>query len=199
MFLGELRSAQTTKAGPDLVTELSTGDSDQAGLLARSTASFGPGCNGYVVARRLLADMGCGVGNLASVASILMSTPIYQQGVVLKGNSLDHLLDLALSCGLEVKLQGQVAQWTALGQPINGQAYSLTPSTGLIGSPSLDTQGTLTCETLMLPGLVPGQPIVLSSKFVTGLFRVTSMQTTGDTAGKEWSHSIEAKRYGKAA
>jgi hypothetical protein len=199
LFLGEMRSAQTVADESDLVTELNTGDGDEAKLLARSSASFGAGANALIVAKKLLADMGCGVGNIATVSSILQAAPLFAGGYVLKGNCMSHLSDLALSCGLEVSIQGGVAQWTTLGQPLGGQAYNLNADTGLIGSPTVDTKGVLNATCQLLPGINPGDPIVLSAKYVKGTFRVTSIETTGGTwAGQPWEHSIEAKRVGLA-
>ncbi len=201
IFSGQLRSAQTSTDGPDTVTELSTGDGDQAMGLARSTGSFGVGSNPYIIATALLNDMGIGVGNIATVASILKAGKMFSGGVVLKGSSLDHLVDLAAGCTpqLEVTVQNGVAQWTQLGQPTGGSAYLLTSNTGLTGSPAIDTKGVLTMQTLLLPGLKPGSPIQVNAKYVQGLFRIVSIETTGDTAGDEWGHQIEAKPYGLGA
>lgn len=201
VFLGQLRSAQTTTDGATTTTELQTGDGDAAAILARSTHCFGAGANAYMVAQQLIKDMGCGAGNIATVATILKGSPVYQKGVVLKGNSLDHLCDLALNCGLEVTLQSGNLQWVSMGQPLAGQAYLLqtTPTnTGVIGSPSVDTKGVLSIETLMMPGIVPGIPIVVKTDYISGLYRITSVETTGDIRGEDWRHSIEAKRYGLA-
>lgn len=198
LFKGQLRSAQTTTSGPDTVTELTTGDGDSAMVLARSVGSFGKGSNAYNVALSVLNDMGIGVGNIASFQSVLSSGPMFSGGVVLKGASNDILTDIAFGLGLEVTIQNGVAQWTKLGQPTGGTAYLLTSDTGLIGSPSVDTKGVLTAQTLMLPGLKPGASIQVQAKYVKGLYRITSIETTGDTAGNEWCHQIEAKAPGLA-
>lgn len=199
IFLGEMRAAQTVTDGPDTVTELTTGDGDQAMVLSRSTTCFGAGANAYNVALQLLGDAKIGQGNIITVATTLRSAKLYQKGVVLKGNSWDHLVDLARGCGLEVSVQSGVAQWTSLGQPLPGQAYSLSSDSGLIGSPTVDTKGVLSCEVLMLPGLQPGSPIVLDAKYVKGQFRIVSMETVGDVSGNDWVHRIEAKRIGLVA
>lgn len=203
VFLGELRSAQTIKTEEgDTVTELTTGDGDSAAILARAPGKcFGAGANAYQVAQYLLAQMGCGVGNIATVRSILTSAPCYQRGVVLKGRAYELLRDLALSCGLEVTVQGGVAQWLSQGEPLGGQAYvlSTTPTnTGVVGSPTVDTKGVLSLKTLLLPGLAPGAPIVVKTTYISGLYRITSIETTGDTRAGDWYHAIEAKRIGLA-
>lgn len=195
IFFGEMRSAQTVRDGDDFVTELQTGDGDEAIAVARVSASLGP-TNAYAVAQQLLKAMGSGQGNLASVASVLRGSTLYQQGGALKGNPAAILTDLCASVGLEFSLQGGQAQFLSLGQPLDGSAYELSSDTGLIGEPSVDTKGVLCCMTLMLPGLKPGQLVYMNSLFVQGNYRIASMVTVGDTAGNDWSHKIEAKREG---
>ncbi len=202
IFLGELRSAQTVTDGADTVTELQVGDADQASIKARISQTFGAGANALMVAKALIAVMGCGAGNIATVASVLSAAPCYTKGVVAKGAALDHLCDLAKSCGLEVTLQnGNVLQWLSMGEPLGGQAYlfQTTPTnTGVIGSPSVDTKGVLALDVLMVPGLLPGNPIVVQTKYISGPYRICSMETVGDTHSNDWHHSLECKRNGLA-
>lgn len=197
IFLGEMRSAQTVTEGPDFVTELQTGDGDQAAVVARINQSLGP-TNAMNVAQALLSAAGIGTGNLSRVASVLRAATLYQQGVTLKGNPVSKLTALCKSVGLEFSVQQGQAQFLSTGQPLDGSAYELSSDTGLVGSPSVDTKGVLSCMTLMLPGLRPGQLIFMNSRFVQGTYRVTSMVTVGDTKGNEWHHKIEAKRPGLA-
>lgn len=199
IFLGQMRSSQTTIDGPETVTELQTGDGDDAMILARSSAAISAGANALAVAKRLLSDARLSPGNLASVQAVLQAAALYRAGVVLKGSSWDLLVDLARGCGLEVSIQNGSAQWTSLGQPLAGQAYSLSSDTGLIGSPTVDTKGVLSFEMLMAPGIAPGVPVVMNAKYVQGLYRVTAVETVGDVAGVEWVHRCEAKRFGLAA
>jgi hypothetical protein len=181
--------------GDDFVTELQTGDGDEALAVAHIATALKP-TNAYDVAVILLKAMGSGQGNLPAVARELRSTTLYQQGGMLKGNPGDILSDLCKSVGLEVTVQNGQAQFLSLGQPLDGSAYELSSDTGLIGEPSVDTKGVLCCMTLMLPGLKPGQLIYMNSLFVQGNYRIVSMMTVGDTSGNEWAHRIEAKRNG---
>lgn len=201
IFQGALRAAQTMTDGATTTTELTTGEGDSAAILARTSFHFGAGASAYTVALQLLSDMGCGMGNTASVANILKSAPAYKYGVTIKGRSSHHLADLAASCGLEVTLPKGIPQWLPLGQPLPGQAYLLqtTPTnTGVIGSPSVDTKGVLSIDVEMLPGIAPGISIVVQTSYLSGLYRVTSVETIGDTHGVDWKHSIEASRLGNA-
>ena len=202
IFLGELRSAQTVQQGTNFVTEISTGDSDQAKLLARTSVSTGPGKCAYDAVLQLLGDMGCGPGNLASVQAALQKSPLFKSGYTLKGRSMAKLVEIARSCGLEVSMQAGIAQWCYAGQALGGQAFLLssTPTnTGLIGSPTQDTKGIVHLETLLIPQLAPGQPIQVQARFVSGNFRILDIETEGDTHGMSWGHRIEAAYPGTAA
>lgn len=201
IFLGELRDAQTVRDGPnDFVTEMTTGDGDDALVLSRVNASFPQGATALQVAQKLIDAMGCGQGNLPKVADLFRGSTIYQHGVMLKGNAFEKLRDLCFSLGVEVSIQSGKAQFLSTGRPFGGSAYELAddPNTGLTSDPSVDTKGVLTSGTLLLPDLEPGGPIVLNTDQVNGLFRIISIETRGDTAGNEWGHQIEAKRYGLA-
>lgn len=196
LFLGEMRSAQTLIDGPNTVTELQTGDSDAAAIMARLSKGFGAGTSAYTVAKALFAAMGVGNGNIESFASILRGSPLYASGATLKGNAMQALIDLAAGCGLEVSLQQGVPQFVSLGQPVGGSAYLLSSDTGMVGSPSMDTKGTLTVQCLLLPGMRPGVPVQVNGEYVQGLFRIISVESTLDTKENDWTHTLECRRYG---
>jgi hypothetical protein len=198
IFQGELRSAQTVTSGADSVTELNSGDGDIATIISRVNQQVPGGNSAFFVAKILLDAMGCGYGNLYSdpVQSILRNAKIYTKGVMLKGNAADHVVDLCASVGLEFSLQGGVAQFLSLGQPLGGDAYELTPDQGLIGSPSCDTKGVLSFCSLILPGIKAGGPIDIESDNAAGLYRVTSLEIVGSTFGNDWYCKGEAQRYG---
>lgn len=198
IFLGEMRSAQTVRDGDDFVTELTSGDGDFAQIYARLNVQAPRGTSAYTVVQQCLTAMKSGNGNLSAVAQTLRGATMYQQGAVLKGNAHDLLVDICRSVGLEVKIQNGQAQFLSLGQPLAGQAYNLTPNTGLIGEPSVDTKGVMSCMTLMLPELIPGKAVVVNSRFVSGTYRVVSMDTSGSTFDNEWGHRLECKYLGRA-
>ena len=198
VFSGALRTGQPVIDGADTVMELNSGDGDQAAVLARTSYAFPPGANAYGVVQQLLADMNAGAGNTSTVANVLKGSPLYSMGVTLKGSSFDHLQDIARSCGLEVSIQKGAAQWAQMGKATSALQYHLTPSTGLYGSPTMDTKGLVSVQTALIPGINPGDPVKVDAKFVSGQLRVTDIETTGSTFGPEWGHKINLKREGLA-
>ena len=213
IFLGQLRNAMVTSQGPDYTIELQAGDFDQGTVASRSTSTFGTGTTPWQIVQQLISDMGCGAGNTATYRGTLLSSGIYQNGYTLKGSSYDHLQDLAWSLGLEVTMQSGCLQWTVIGGAMGGaNAYTISSKTGLIGSPTIGVEGVknnpktpglkkvkgftgtlLTCETLLLPGLTPGQYIYVDGEFVQATCRILSMQTKGDTNANEWGHTLEGQ------
>jgi hypothetical protein len=200
IFLGEMRSGQSVTDGPDIVTELDTGDGDTALALQRINQSFGVGTTPLAIARALLAQMGVGNGNLAAAIAVFNRAPgaMFQKGLVLKGNASDHLIDICASVGLEFSVQNGQARFLPTGAPLAGQAYVLSSDTGLVGTPSVDTQGIVSFMTFILPGIEPGAPVQIDSAFVQGLFRIIDVQITGETFGNDWYCRCEGARYGVA-
>lgn len=198
IFLGELRAAQTSTDGAEVITSLSTGDGDKAIKLGRINVSIGPGTTSATAMRAILKALGIGQGNLPKALTLLGQAGLvqmYAKGAVLKGLAAEHMTDLCRSAGLSWSVQDGQLQVTTLGQPLDGQAISVTPDTGLIGSPSVDTKGVMSCTTLMLPGVRPGMKIAVDSDSVKGGFRIISTEHTGDTFGDDWYVHIEARKY----
>jgi hypothetical protein len=138
----------------------------------------------------------CGVspGNLESAitnAKLKGSGSVFKGGTAVSGNAWITLQRLAASAGLEVSIQRGKLQFLEAGKGLFGQAYELSASTGLLGSPSVDQKGKLKCQTLMLQDLFPGRKVVIAAESVSGSFRVTRARYVGDTSGTDWQIDIE--------
>ncbi len=198
VFLGELRAAQTVTEGADLVTELCTGDSDQALINSRISAPLGPGTTPDVGMRKILSALGIGQGNLTSALKALQTAGVAQmfnKGAALKGRAANMMSNLCKSAGLEWSVQDGQLQVLPLGQPLAGVPVSVSPDTGMIGSPTVDTKGILNVTTLIIPSIKPGVRISVSARSVKGNFRVISCNYVGDTMGNEWFCKIEASKF----
>jgi hypothetical protein len=203
LFLGELASAQTVTSGADFVTELNSGDSQTGLVLQRINVNVQPGTSPVTVAKQLMSQMGfAGLGNFAAVQSLFTSAPgassLYQRGGILKGNAAFRLQSLCASVGVEFSIQNGQPQFLALGQPLAGEAYLLSPTTGLVGTPTCDNAGIMNCTAFLVPGLVPGAPINVQSAFVNGLFRILSVEYVGETNGQPWYAKLQAGSLGVA-
>jgi hypothetical protein len=199
IFSGELRAGESTTDGPDIVTQLTTGDGDEALTQARLSIAMGPGTSAAQVLDAIVQGLGVGPGNVATAKQLLASLPnaskFFSKGVVLKGAAADIMSDFCRSTGLAWSVQNGALQVTELGQPVQGQAILIDADHGLVGSPTVDTTGLLRLRTLMLPDLFPGTKLSMNSLTVKGGYAVTYVETIGDTFGDDWCHEIEAERY----
>ena len=200
VWLGELREAQTSHNGTDMITTLTTGDGDKAVARQRVNVAVGPGTTSATALRTLLKAMGIGQGNLPRALALLNSqgsAQLYAKGALLKGLAADHMTDLCRSAGLEWSIQEGQLQVTSLGQPLDGQAILVSAASGMVETPTVDTKGILSVTTLMIAGIRPGVKIAVDSESISGGFRVISCEYEGQTFGPDspWYIRIEAQRY----
>ena len=195
LFLGVARTVYTVRDGTDLITILQTGDGEQEYQQARVNVSIAPGATNKQAVDAVVKALGLGEGNLSSVAaSIAAGQPLFPQGAVLTGSASQVLHRVMQSLGLEFSIQSGALQILKVGEPLSGTATELTPNTGLVNSPSIDNEGVLTAQSLIIPDIFPGRPLSVESEFLSGNFRVESCRYSGDTAGSEWYIDIEAKK-----
>ncbi len=202
LFSGELRAAQDTGEAPNVVTELSTGDGDKAITQSRINLSIPPGASMATVFQQIVKAFG-GVqsGNLQTAIAQIEASPgaaqLFSKGVLLKGSAAEILSDICRSTGFQWSVQNGALSIIPLGQPLAGLATAIDDSHGMLGIPTVDTKGVVTVKTEMLPGLMPGSKISLTSRNATGGFRITGMSTEGDTSigSPSWGHTLTLSRY----
>jgi hypothetical protein len=197
-FLGELRAGFTVNEGAEVITQLSTGSGEKELQQARMNVPLGPGTSIQQALQELVSTLGIGNGNIAQAAAQLQTNgqaTFSSKGVVLKGNAAQHLTDFCKSAGLEWSIQDQQVQILQLNQPLQGQAILIDAAHGMEGSPSVDSKGVLSVETLMIPGIKPGVLITMNAIHVQGNYRVQTVETHGDTFGNDWGHKISAIKF----
>lgn len=198
LFLGEVRSATHEVDGPDVVTTVETGDSDKAIATTRIQLSVGPTVPVTQVLEAIVSKLGIGKGNLLQIAPVLATkgkATLFGVGSAISGSAARAMTDLCRSAGLEWSVQDGNLQILDLNKSLAGKAVLLSPSTGLIGSPTVDGKGVLKAKALIIPELVPGRLVVIDSKSVKGGYRVQVVEHTGDSHGSEWYVEIEGKKY----
>ena len=202
IYLGEVRSlAAGMVDGPDIRTELTSGDTEKAMQTARIAVPIGAGASQLSVLQSLTNALGVGPGNIADAAAKLQKAGrlIFARDTVIVGNVARVITDLCRAGNLEWSIQDGTIQLLDIGAALAVKPYSLSASTGLVGSPKLDKDGKVSASVLMLPGLRPGMPVVFDSKFVKGTFRVIEATYAGDTWGDgddAWGIDIVCDRPG---
>jgi hypothetical protein len=198
IFLGNLRTVDSERMGPDWVTSIASGDGERAFRTARINQSFGPRTPPDVALRALVKSLGLGNGNMAQVLSSLRmngSGTLLTRGLVLSGPTARMMSDFCRSANLEWSIQDGNLQFVDLNTALSQKAVVLSPSTGMIESPNVDGSGVLQCKTLMIPGLRCGALVVVKGVNVQGTYRVEKITYEGDTHGHEWGCVLEGRRY----
>jgi hypothetical protein len=197
VWLGDLRTAQSVLDDATWVTTLKSGDGEKAWQNARLHVSFGPRTSLDTALRAIVRSLGIGEGNISKFTQRLKmaGSAIFPSGAVLSGSTSRQLLDFARSAGLEASIQDGALQLLDRGKALPAEAVRLTPETGLIGSPTVDNQGILTAQTLMIPDIVCGCLVVVEAERIKGNYRVEKVTWSFDRAGTDWGCEIQASRY----
>lgn len=205
IWLGDLRTVDSTTDGVSVRTTVASGDGEKAFQHAEVSKAFGPGTAPDVALRAIARAMGIGDGNLdqaiarltaegrASIAASL------KHGVVFAGPAARQLTDWGASAGLTWSIQDGSLQLLNRGKALAQKAILLDSvtgvNTGLLDSPTVDNEGTLTARMLMTPDVYPGRLVALKSQHIDGTFRIERASYVGDNFGGEFSITIEASRY----
>lgn len=199
IWQGDLRTVQSKHDGTDWVTELGSGDGEEAYQRSRVNLSFGRGTPVATILTALASAIGLGTGNLPLYLPRLALSPtisqITMQGIALSGSAADQLTNITHSVGLEWSIQDGVLQFTERGLPTLGQVVLVSPLTGMVDEPTIDNEGVLTVTMLMIPNIVPASVIVVASQTVTGNFRIEKVTYEGDTSGQPWYATCECKPF----
>jgi hypothetical protein len=116
-------------------------------------------------------------------------------GAVALSGTCKRVLDrLGRSWGYEWSIQDGVLQVLDEGEAATPEilAVKLTPTTGLIGSPTKTERG-VKARSLLRPSLRPGSYLVVESEFLTGGYKAESVRHDGDTHGGAWNTETEAR------
>jgi hypothetical protein len=201
LFSGELRGAQDISEGPNVIVELSTGDGDAAITQTRLNLVVPAGATMSQVFQQIVDSMGVQSGNLQSALGQFQSSPqaarLFAKGAALKGSAAEILSDMCRSVGIQWSIQNGAIQILPVTTPPEGQAILIDENHGMVGTPTVDTKGIAVVRTLMIPGIIPGSKIALSSRNASGGFTVIGMEIEGDTSpgSTTWGYTLNCERY----
>jgi len=197
LFRGDLRKAIPSRDGTDWTVKVTAGDGEHAIRTARVSRSFSPGTSVGAVVQHIAETMGVGIGNAREAlrgARLGEGESVFPEGTVLYGSAAAELTRLCAAARLTWTVQDGNLQVLPLGGALERTALVLGPDTGLIGSPEIVNRRTVNVKALLIPGLVPGQQVILNSAIVTGTWRITEAEYAGDTEGPDWNASLVLHR-----
>lgn len=198
IYDGELQRISSKRQGEDWLTEIESGDGARTIRSARVSVSSRSDSLLRTSLEQCANALGVGIGNAAEAFARASASTRVRQGSVLSGQAEEVLTRLCDSVQLEWSIQGGVLQVLPARSALTSEAVRLAPSTGLVGSPSVDSTGKLHAEALLIPQLEPGRLVSVDSTHVQGTWRITRASYVGDLSGSAWGVTIEGRLEGRA-
>lgn len=200
IFLGNARRQYSEREGTDITTIIQASDGGSEIQKARIARSYEPGSPVTSAVRDAVSALGIGEGNLADFEDAYKArngTDSFPDGFTASGQASRVLNGLVRSAGLRWSVQDGVLQLQRPREPLQTQAVRLSPSTGLVGTPTRgapqrNKRPTVTAQALIQPEFYPGRRVVLESS-IEGTYEITQVKYTGNTRAVDWYATLELR------
>lgn len=201
IFKGEAVEISTTRNMPGVVTTVKAQDGFRASK-QRISKSFSPGTEVGDIIADVMGSLKINASKgLARARSGDLTGGIKQifNGLTVSGNSKEELDKLAKTYGFDWSIQDDELQVLLPEEATPEVAVVMTPSTGLIGSPTrvLDDKrpkkNIVRGRSLLIPAIKPGRLIQLDSLEISGSFRTLTVMHTGQSDGGDFFSEWEGE------
>lgn len=196
IFKGKLEAGKSVLQGVDWVTTMQSTDGGKELREGRINLSF-KSVDVSEAFRRCADQLGVGLGNALEKigeGNIRGALTGFANGLVMSGPAQKELDRLAKTYGYEWSVQAGELQLLGPNDAISpNDAIILDSQHGMVGSPQAGEKGIVEVRSLLNPHMTPGRVIALSSRQVSGFFRVEQTTFTGDTRGQDWYADLELK------
>lgn len=188
VFVGNVTrgGVQTIWSGNDKTTTISLAHKSEAHT-ARKTASYAAQVESKTIIREMAESMGVGVGNLSDIPATTYAT-----GFVALGNASDTMTALCDDLGVGWSIQEGQLLFLSGEVLIEGDGVLLSPSSGLLGSPT-QVKGGVEAVALMNLSLKIGHKIRIESRDVVGFYKLQKVAHSGSNRGGDFTSAIKAK------
>lgn len=188
LFAGVVRRAISTKEGPNWVTTVTLGDGESDRI---QLASIRKTYKKDTALKTALQDMvratGLGEGNLQDVVDVARQAALdkFPRSRTFVGPALAELYRQVRSFGFGYTIQdGTFVFYSDTSG--TGAGVLLSPETGLVGSPRLDSKGKVQFRALLNADIQPQAVVQLESAQINGRFLVERTNHLGDSRGQDW-------------
>lgn len=199
IFSGATRTVDHIRDHADWKTHVQCGDGEREYQFSFVNQNFGANQSFSDICKSVAKALNLNPGNLdQALSNAPKKISGFVKGFVAHGRSSDVLTTLLKSAGLDFSINDGAMLVVVPGQSASNEAFKLTPTTGLIGSPDHTPPdqkakpATLKCKCLLNPQIRPASIIEIESAGVNGKFVVQKLEHKGDSHGQEWTTEIEA-------
>lgn len=196
LFVGDLRLVRHVREGANIVTTLEAGDGEK-GALNWAKKWFPKNTGIRTIFEYLIREAQVGKGNLDEALAYEENNGLpdtIRKGMFVRGYALDELNELANSRGLDFSVQSNECQFTPIAEGLDGVPVPiLSPTSGLVSTPTFDNEGIMSCTAKLVPNVFPGSIIEIDSEFVKGRYKVRRVFYTGSLFDSAFEMDIEGK------
>ena len=202
VFSGTAAKISSEKTPTGYVTSIE----GKAGLKSLSKTlnkSFPPGTPYQDILLEVVQALGVDTTQVESdISSGKFTSAVACQGYALAGLASVVLNKLGESFGFSWSIQNDELVMLRSDGTVIGDSILLTPDTGLLGSTTqiIDerrkNEFIVKGRALLHAGIIPGRELGINDSNVSGFFKVTKVQHSGDTHGENWFSDFEAVELG---
>jgi hypothetical protein len=196
VYLGQLREVTSYLQKGNWITELHSGDAERALAKTRINKSYGKGTPLDQIVKDMISGLRTARGNTDSAVltgNLADAGRMFLNGVTLSGSIRKELSRILSSMGKEWSVQDGETQIIDKGSCLPGPTVKLDSGHGLIGSPTIGSEGLLKVKALMNHQISPGRALEIESKEIKRAFyRVERCEYIGDSAEQSWYVDLEA-------
>jgi hypothetical protein len=175
LFTGGIERAIRQVVGVEAETKIEATDGGREFRSGWVSKTFAAGTDTTQILRELAAAGGFSLGQVSTLPTVRITS-----GLTLCGPVRSALDVLARTVGAEWSLQdGELQLLTATGTT-DEDAVSLSPDSGLVGSPTQTKDG-IELVALLQPTIRPGRRFRLESREHRGIYRAGDVEHTGDS------------------
>lgn len=189
LFDGNIIAAKRIRQGTDVIVSIDAGDGDKSYSFAVVQQSIASGYSSADVAKASVTELQAKGARGASVDAIKAETK-FPRGRVMFGAARKFAREVAKTTECQWSIQdGQVVFCKVKSATEGAQAFLLSPSSGLVGAPTVDKDG-VKAACCLNPQLHIYDPIQIHSEFVDGTYKILTVKHSGDTHGNAWTTEI---------
>lgn len=172
IFIGDIDTVFTQSSSADRITKIEAGDGENAFIAARVNKNYNSAVGLNEILKYLADTLGLGV--VSTTENIQLP-----HGISLFGTTRQALDHVSKSLGLEWSIQNNLLTVNVAGEGDGQSTVLLSPSSGLIGSPSRSVDSVkLTC--LLNTRISPRTTISVDADDFSGEYRVDKCRHFGD-------------------
>ncbi len=188
LYRGQATKTWSERQGPDWITKIECGDGAKQIAETKVSKSFGAGASVQEVLAEVSDSLGVTLGEIKGAIS-----EQFANGFSIDGLAKSVMDKLSARLGADWSIQDGELQVLSKLESSGASAIILSPSTGLLGSPTKTDEG-IDFESLIIPGIRPGRLVELRdvATVATGFYKVGKMNINGDTRGEPWGIAGEA-------